>query len=74
MWKTTYWYKQIELNEGNIEVLGLDVSLLVSLSRACSSWNVQRNRASDGPTFYVCNIDELRGWRIGRSLEAQLCV
>ena len=44
-------------------MLGLDVSFLVSLSPACSSRNVQRNRASDGPTFCVCNSDEYRGWQ-----------
>jgi len=49
------------INEGNIEMLGLGVSLLVSVSRACSSSNVQRHRASDGPTFHVCNSDEFGG-------------
>ena len=53
---------------------GLHVSLLVSTSRACSSRNVQRNGTSDGPAICVCNRDEFRGWQIGRSSEAQLCV
>jgi len=55
-------------------MLCLDVSLLVSLGLACSSSNVQRNRASDGPPTYVCNSDEFRGWQIGHYLEAQLSV
>ena len=29
-----------QINYGNIEVLCLDVSLLVSFSRACSVWNL----------------------------------
>ena len=64
----------MEYGVWSIEVLGLVVSLLVSLSRACSRLNVQRNKTSDGPTFYGCNSDVFRRWQIGRSLETQLCV